>query len=97
MNNSSLGVRASLIKNKILLDQLERVIPELVGHSDLPPNYTDTPEFQASSEEQLRDIISHIRREKDMLDVKYDSVSKDLKNTTLKLRHAEASLEKRSR
>ena len=80
-------------QNKILLDQLERVSTQLVGHSDLPPNYTDTPEFQASSEEQLRDIISHIRREKDMLDVKYDSVSKDLKNTTLKLRHAEASLE----
>ncbi|KAF5102441.1 hypothetical protein D0Z00_000368 [Geotrichum galactomycetum] len=80
-------------QNKILLDQLERVSTQLVGRSDLPPNYTDTPEFEASSEEQLRDIISHIRREKDILDVKYDSVSKELKNTTLKLKHAEASLQ----
>jgi nucleoprotein TPR len=80
-------------QNKILLDQLERVSTQLVGRSELLPNYTDTPEFEASSEEQLRDIISHIRREKDILDVKYDSVSKELKNTTLKLKHAELSLE----
>ncbi|KAF5093620.1 hypothetical protein D0Z03_002341 [Geotrichum reessii] len=80
-------------QNKILLDQLERISTQLVGSSNLPPNYSEVADIEASSEEQLRDIISHIRREKDILDVKYDNVSKELKNMTLKFKHAEVSLE----
>lgn len=80
-------------QNKILLDQLEHISTQLVGSSNLPPNYNEVADFEATSEEQLRDIISHIRREKDILDVKYDNVSKELKNMTLKFKHAEVSLE----
>lgn len=77
-------------QNKVLLDQLEGISAQLANRSSNPPTYD---EATTTSEEQLREIISYIRKEKEILDVKYELNSQDLKRLQQKLDHTVAALD----
>lgn len=79
-----------LSQNKVVLDQLEGISSQLANRSDIPPSYD---EATISSQEQLREIISHIRREKDIVEVKFELSNQDLKRLQQKFEHTVAALD----
>lgn len=76
--------------NKVLLDQLEVLSAQLANRSDVPPTYS---EATTTSEEQLREIISHIRNEKETMAGKYQIALHDMKVVQQKLDQAVAKLD----
>lgn len=77
-------------QNKVLLDQLEGISSQLANRTNNPPTYDQAT---TSSEEQLREIISYIRKEKDLVDVKYELNTQELKRLQQKLDHTVAALD----
>lgn len=76
-------------QNKILLDQLEASSSQIANRTENPPTYAES----SKSTEQLHEIINHLKREKDIVDTKFDLNVQEIKRLSHKLEQTVSALD----